>query len=80
MDATYKLMVEMKIRLVFQEPEIARLIFPLECQEVDDDICMDTDSKRLFYNREAIRSLTSDQITKNMRELKSAIEALTEPQ
>ncbi|WP_406236957.1 hypothetical protein ACF3NX_06475 [Acetobacter orientalis] len=80
MDATYKLMVEMKIRLAFEEPEIARLIFPLEFQEVNDDICMETDGKRLFYNREAIRNLTSDQITKNMRELKSAIEALKEPQ
>lgn len=74
MDPVLKLMVQAKVSLLFREPEIGKLVTRLKPREVDDDICMETDGKNLFYNREAIKGLSETQLMDRMRLLVSFVD------
>lgn len=74
MDPVLKLIVQAKVSLLFREPEIGELVTQLKPREVDDDICVETDGKSLFYNRENIKQATRDELMDRMRVLAPFVE------
>lgn len=74
MDPVLKLIVQARVMFLFHEPEIGKLVTQLKPREVDDDICMETDGKNLFYNREAIKGLSEKQLMDRMRALVSFVD------
>lgn len=74
MDPVLKLIVQAKVSFLFREPEIGELVTQLKPREVDDDICMETDGKSLFYNREVIKGLSETQLMDRMRALVSFVD------
>ena len=74
MDPVLKLIVQARVMFLFHEPEIGKLVTQLKPREVDDDICVETDGKSLFYNREVIKGLSETQIMDRMRALATFID------
>lgn len=73
MDPVVRLIVQARVMFLFHEPEIGNLLTPLTLVEVDDDICMETDGKNLFYNREVIKGLSETQLMDRLRALVSFV-------
>lgn len=69
MDPVVKLIVEARVLFLFKEPNIGNLLTLLTLVEVDDDICVETDGKSLFYNRENVKSATQNELMDRMRVL-----------
>lgn len=69
MDPVVKLIVEARVFFLFKEPNIGKLLTLLTLVEVDDDICVETDGKSLFYNRENVKQATRHELMDRMRVL-----------
>lgn len=74
MDPVIRLIVEARVLFLFKEPNIGNPLTLLTLVEVDDDICVETDGKSLFYNRENVKQATRDELMDRMRVLAPFVE------
>lgn len=73
MDPVIRLIVEARVKLLFDDPQSGNPLTLLTLIQVDDDICVETDGQNLFYNRENVKEATPQELMDRMRALASFV-------
>ena len=74
MDPVIRLIVEARVKLLFDDPQSGNPLTLLTLIQVDDDICVETDGQNLFYNRENVKEATPQELMDRMRVLAPFVE------
>lgn len=74
MDPVVRLIVEARVKLLFDDPQAGNLLMPRTLIQVDNNICVETDEQRLFYNRENVKEATPQELMDRMRALASFVD------